>query len=160
MTQNLLQNYNNALQFKTIMRLICTFFWNYWYKISLLSKIITDLMIVSIVSKRANSSLNCDNWCGVLSFVLVHCVLFDIVSQYCNSAVVLKVCFEMQTVTMCSGRIFAVQPLKQTHGAFLKPLWKIRELHRQRQTRPASGPWLGTSGLVPHDIWNPDPVDK
>ena len=110
----------------------CTFFWNYWYNISPLSNIVTDLMIVSIVSKRANSWLNCDNWCGVLSFVLFQCVLFDVMLQYCNSAVVtvLKVCFEMQTVTMYSGRIFAVQSL-QTHGAFLKPLWKIRELHWQ-----------------------------
>ena len=88
-------------------------------------------MIVSIVSKQANSWLNCDNWCGVLSFVLFQCFLFDVMLQYCNSAVVLKVCFEMQTVTMYSGRIFAVQSLKQTHGSFLKPLWKIRELHRQ-----------------------------
>jgi len=60
---------------------------------------------------------------------------FDVVSQYCNSAVVLKVCFEMQTATMHSERILAVQSLKQTHCAFFKPLWKIRELHWQVKLR-------------------------
>jgi len=39
--------------------------------------------------------------------------------------------FEIQTVTMNSGMIFAVPSQRLTQNAFLIPLWKAKKLHRQ-----------------------------